>query len=186
MSKQSSSNLMARAVSYLSRREYSRAELARKLSQIPLSEHKSKVSILNRDRPPDSCVETQMENAPPVPSTAESLEQQINQVLDVLEEKGMLSTERFAQSLAYRKASRFGVTRIMQQLQVHDVQAEVLAEIKSQLKDSEFARAKAIWQKKFGSIPQEQQEMAKQVRFLTSRGFSTALALKVVRGAAME
>jgi len=185
MYKRPPASLMARAVSYLSRREYSRAELARKLSQTPSSEHKSRASIIESDPSSERSFETQAENLLP-PLTAQSLEEEIKRVLDVLEEQGLLSTERFAQSLAHRKASRFGVARIMQQLQPHDVQAEVMAEIKSQLKDSEHARAKAIWQKKFGSIPKGQLEMAKQVRFLTSRGFSTSLAIKVVHGAGME
>ena len=185
MYKRSAPSLMARAVSYLSRREYSRAELARKLIQTPSSEHKSRASIIESDYSSERSFETQKENLLS-PLTAQSLEEEIKRVLDVLEERGMLSTERFAQSVAYRKASRFGVTRIMQQLQPHDVQAEVLAEIRSQLKDSEFARAKTIWQKKFGSIAKEQPEMAKQLRFLTSRGFSTSLALKVIRGEGRE
>ncbi|HZW24973.1 MAG TPA: RecX family transcriptional regulator [Gallionella sp.] len=41
-----------------------------------------------------------------------------------------------------------------------------------ELKESELATAREVWRKKFGVLPRNQKEKAKQVRFLQSRGFS--------------
>ena len=47
---------------------------------------------------------------------------------------------------------------------------------------SELERAREIWQRKFGSVAASQQERLKQMRFLASRGFSSAVVHQVVRG----
>ena len=176
-------SLMARAVGYLSRREYSRTELARKLNQAVLL--RSRNQTVGNPHPPVESFEMLADNTSveeSVQGAAESIEREIDRVLDVLEEKGLLSTERFAQSVAHRKASRLGAARIMQELRGHDVQPALLSEINSQLKASEFMRAQAIWRKKFAGLPTDRDAMAKQIRFLITRGFSTAVAMKVVHG----
>jgi regulatory protein len=38
-----------------------------------------------------------------------------------------------------------------------------------------------VWQRKFGSLPQDAKEKAKQMRFLQSRGFSMEVIFKVMR-----
>jgi regulatory protein len=50
-----------------------------------------------------------------------------------------------------------------------------------ELKDSEFARAQNIWQKKFGSPAADANERAKHYRFLLTRGFSSEVVRKVVK-----
>jgi regulatory protein len=49
------------------------------------------------------------------------------------------------------------------------------------LKDSEFARAQTIWQKKFGTPAADANERAKHYRFLLTRGFSSEVVRKVVK-----
>ena len=46
---------------------------------------------------------------------------EVDAVLDALEKEGWLSTERFAQSLVHRRASRQGAARIVQELRQHGV-----------------------------------------------------------------
>jgi regulatory protein len=41
--------------------------------------------------------------------------------------------------------------------------------------------ARSVWQRKFAAPPQDQQEKAKQVRFLQSRGFSMDVIFKVMK-----
>src|SRR5260364_113509 len=41
----------------------------------------------------------------------------------------------------------------------------------AQLRESELARARAVWQKKYGSAPKTPAERARQMRFLAMRGF---------------
>lgn len=102
----------------------------------------------------------------------------VNALLDFLEKNNWLSQERFSESLIHRRASRFGNSRIVAELQMHGINGEALQELKSGLNDSETARACEIWQRKFGKVPVDAAERSKQMRFLMQRGFSQK-AIKV-------
>ncbi|WP_175886428.1 recombination regulator RecX [Burkholderia sp. BCC0044] len=138
-------SLKGRALGYLSRREYSRAELARKLA--------------------------------PYVGEDESVEP----VLDALEKEGWLSDARFAESLVHRRASRVGVARIVSELKRHAVGDGLVEEVNAQLRETELTRAQAVWRKKFGALPQTPAERAKQARFLSARGFSSATIVKLLK-----
>src|SRR5690606_35145400 len=129
-------SLKARAVGYLSRREYARNELARKLQ-------------------------------PYVDEGAD-----LDAVLDALEKEGWLSTERFAQSLVHRRATRQGTARIVQELRQHGVAEDQVAQLRDDLRATEYQRALEVWRKRYGSKPADRAEYAKQARFLASRGFA--------------
>ncbi|MCC8403562.1 recombination regulator RecX [Paraburkholderia sp. MMS20-SJTN17] len=139
-------SLKARALGYLSRREYSRAELARKLK--------------------------------PYVEETDSLDT----VLDSLEAENWLSDSRFAESLVHRRASRLGTSRILGELKQHALNPALVEEASAQLRETELARAQAVWRKKFGELPQTPAERAKQARFLASRGFSGATIGKILKG----
>lgn len=139
-------SLKARALGYLSRREYSRAELARKLK--------------------------------PYVEETDSLDT----VLDSLEAENWLSDSRFAESLVHRRASRLGTSRILGELKQHALNPALVEEASAQLRETELARAQAVWRKKFGQLPQTPAERAKQARFLASRGFSGATIGKILKG----
>lgn len=138
-------SLKGRALGYLSRREYSRVELARKLA----------------------------------PYVGE--EESVEPVLDALEKDGWLSDARFAESLVHRRASRVGVARIVSELKRHAVGDTLVEEVNAQLRETEWARAQAVWRKKFGALPQTPAERAKQARFLAARGFSSATIVKLLK-----
>ena len=185
-------SLMARAVGYLSRREYSRTELARKLAQAIKASQRQQQAAAALQNADDGGFETVAPNAnnpadfdhpdakPPVDSSAA-----INEVLDRLEQKGLLSTERFAHSIARRKGSRLGTSRVLQELGGHQIPPELLKTIGNDLKESELARATAVWQRKFGSIATDAASAAKQARFLLYRGFPSHIVMRLVRGAGM-
>jgi regulatory protein len=139
-------SLKGRALGYLSRREYSRAELSRKLT--PYVEE------------PDA----------------------LESVLDALEREGWLSDSRFAESLVHRRASRLGAGRIVNELKRHEVGRTLIEEASAQLRETELARAQAVWRKKFGQIPETPGERAKQMRFLAARGFSGSIIGKILKG----
>ena len=63
--------------------------------------------------------------------------------------EGWLSTERFAQSLVHRRASRQGA-RIVQELRQHGVDDGQVAELRDQLRSTEHERALEVWRKRFG------------------------------------
>jgi regulatory protein len=140
-------SLKARALKYLSTREHSRLELARKLSRY--AEEGDDVDAL----------------------------------LDFLEKNNWLSQERFAESLVHRRAGRYGNSRVLAELQQHGVQGEDLSELKSELAATEAARAKEVWQRKFGTPPQDAAERSKQMRFLMQRGFSQTAIRAVLKDA---
>jgi regulatory protein len=139
-------SLKGRALGYLSRREYSRSELARKLK--------------------------------PFVEETDSLDT----VLDALESENWLSDSRFAESLVHRRASRLGASRIVGELKQHAVDQTLVEEASAQLRETEVARAQAVWRKKFGQLPETPAERAKQQRFLASRGFSGATIGKILKG----
>lgn len=106
----------------------------------------------------------------------------VEALLDFLEKNNWLSQERFAESLVHRRAGRYGNARVLAELQQHGVQGEDLAELKSELKDSETARAKEVWRRKFGTPPQDAEQRGKQMRFLMARGFSSGAVRAALKG----
>ncbi|MCM5679110.1 recombination regulator RecX [Schlegelella sp. S2-27] len=107
---------------------------------------------------------------------------QVEAALDELEAKGLLSQARFVESLLHRKSARFGAARIRQELNAHQLDTDAVAQAVGQLQASEFERAQALWQKKFGTPAIEPAQRVKQMRFLAGRGFSPEVIRRVVRG----
>lgn len=97
---------------------------------------------------------------------------EVDAVLDALEKEGWLSTERFAQSLVHRRASRQGAARIVQELRQRGVDDNQVAELRDQLRATEYDRALEVWKKRFNAKPDDRAVYAKQARFLASRGFA--------------
>lgn len=112
---------------------------------------------------------------------AESPEQ-IQSVLDDLEAKGLLSAQRFADSMLYRKAARYGAARIQAELAQHQLPPDIAREATQALRETEFQRAHALWARRYGEIPETPEEKARQMRFLAGRGFSGEVVRRVVRG----
>lgn len=107
----------------------------------------------------------------------------IDAVLDWLQASAFLSEPRFAESLVNRRAARFGSSRIVQELQSHGIDAETVAQVKTNLLADEGERAWQVWQKKFGSPAASAAESAKQMRFLQQRGFSHGAIQSTMRRA---
>ncbi|HEU4776218.1 MAG TPA: recombination regulator RecX [Telluria sp.] len=110
----------------------------------------------------------------------------VEALLDFLEKNNWLSQERFSESLIHRRAARFGNSRIVAELQSHGVTGEALTELKAGLADSETARAREIWQRKFGTVATDPAERNKQMRFLMQRGFSQKAVRAALKGAPDE
>ncbi len=143
-------SLRARALRYLARREYSRAELHNKLSLYA--------------------------------QEGDDLEA----VLDDLAARGWLSDARAAAQLVHAKRSRFGMQRIVHELQQKGITDNLIDAALPELKQSELDVAREVWRKKFDSIPGDAKEKARQIRFLQSRGFSVEVIFKVLRLAEAE
>ena len=106
----------------------------------------------------------------------------VEALLDALETAKLLSQERFSESLVRRRATRFGNSRILSELKSHGIAADAVAGIKADLEQDETARAREVWQRKFGTLPGNADERAKQMRFLMQRGFSNRSIRDVLRG----
>ncbi|MFZ4759614.1 MAG: recombination regulator RecX [Burkholderiaceae bacterium] len=116
----------------------------------------------------------------PLADSPESLER----ALDELERDGWLSPERFAASLARRRAERFGLRRIEHELGTHRLDAAVSAPVIQSLRETERERACAAWRKRFGAPAADVGERARQHRFLAQRGFTgDAIAWALRHGA---
>lgn len=105
---------------------------------------------------------------------------QLAAVLDELAAKGFISHERVVVSVVYRRGAKLGVRRVAQELQQKGIAPDEMQSALEELRATELARARDVWQKKFGHTATTPQEKAKQLRFLASRGFGTEVLTKVV------
>lgn len=137
---------MQRAIAALARREYSRADLERRLARYVDQERR----------------------------------QELVRVLDELQAKGLLSDNRFAAMFARSRSQRFGAARIRHELREHGLDDELVRAVIQPLAATEEQRARAVWRKRFGRAPANAAERARQLRFLSQRGFATDVILRVV------
>ena len=97
-------------------------------------------------------------------------------VLEALRCDGLQSDVRFAASFArYRSARGQGPLRIEQELLQRGLAAETIRTTLSELECDWDARAGAVFKKKYGDpnkAPNDAKSRAKQIRFLSHRGFS--------------
>ena len=121
-------------------------------------------------------------------SPHEEVPGELVQVLDDLHAKGFIDEARVLESVVNHRASKLGNGRIKQELHAKGLAPESVAQAMLDLKESEFARAQIIWQKKFGTPATDANERAKHYRFLLTRGFSSEVVRKVVKlsGAPVE
>ena len=159
MRKKPELSLRARALQCLARREYSRAELrAKLLPHAQLEEDSERSEVVDLDA-----------------------------LLDDLTVRGWLSDARATSQLVHAKRSRFGIQRITHELRQRGISDELIDAALPALKESELDSAREVWQRRFGVVPHDAKEKAKQMRFLQSRGFSIDVILKVLKlSAAME
>jgi regulatory protein len=103
------------------------------------------------------------------------------QALDELAAKDFISEARVVQSVLHQRAARLGAARVRQELLHKGIAPEAVAEAVAGLQGNEFERALEVWKRRFGELPQEATERARQVRFLMARGFAGAVVAKVLR-----
>ena len=111
---------------------------------------------------------------------------ELSAALDELEARGFISEQRVIDSVIYQKGARLGMARIRQELQAKGLAGEAVQQALDGLRDSELARALALWQGRFGAVAADPQQRARQMRFLLTRGFSAGVAQRVVSGKAAD
>lgn len=101
--------------------------------------------------------------------------------LDELTAKDFISEARVVQSVLHQRASRMGAARVRQELLHKGIAPEAVAEAVAGLQGSEYDRALEVWTRRFGELPKDATERARQVRFLMARGFASGVVAKVLR-----
>lgn len=101
---------------------------------------------------------------------------------DWCQAQGFLNESRFAEGTARRLAHKYGASRVARSLRDKGVAADAIAEVLPDLQDSDFARAREIWARKFHGPAADAGGRAKQVRFLQARGFTYATIKLVLAG----
>jgi len=179
-------SLKARAIALLAQREHSPSELRRKLLRIE-NERRRQESM----REGKASVDDDSTSAAP---------ELVDELLSWLQAQGYLDESRFVESRLHARASRFGNSRIKQELAQHRLSLN--AEQWQTLKATELERARQVWRRKFGLSAEVDAELdadgqsdvaapsgaelaamrAKQGRFLVQRGFAPEVIRQVLRG----
>jgi regulatory protein len=121
----------------------------------------------------------------PDAESAASIEQQdpeaaVDQLLDWLVANKYLSETRFVESRVNARSRKQGTMMIKHELQRHGLVLE--PEQAAALRETEFARAQALWQRKFGEVAPDARLRARQARFLAARGFAADVVRRIVGG----
>lgn len=193
--------LKQRALYLLARREYSRHELRLKL--LSALQRRSQISFQDDEVLTTTTAEENVEF-----SRNDHFEALIDSLLLELELAGWQSDRRFLASLVRRKAERTGARLLIPELKTHELPADLMEVAREQLNASEFERALALWRRRFGDktlsvlstkndrieeglssaelAAIQYKEKTRQLRFLVSRGFSSAVALAVLKEGAQS
>lgn len=106
---------------------------------------------------------------------------EVQRVLDELQTKGLLSDQRFVAGLVRSRSARFGSARLAHDLRQHRIAPDLARESLADLKGTELQRARSLWQRRFGKPAADVTERHRQMRFLSARGFSADVVLKVIK-----
>jgi len=104
----------------------------------------------------------------------------VDELLDWLVANKYLSETRFVESRVNARSRKQGTMLIKLELSRHGLGLE--PEQVAALRETEFARARALWQRKFGELAPDARLRAKQARFLAARGFAADVVRRVVGG----
>ncbi len=146
----------------------------RKKTFQPLSLKARAVNLLSRRE--HSRVELQRKLQPHCEDPNEIVE-----VINELERQGFFSEERFANSFARNKGSKFGLLRLKQELAGHKLEPQLAEKVLTGLKVTELQRCRDVWKRRFSDPPESIEDKAKQHRFLMQRGFGSDTILKLFR-----
>lgn len=171
-------SLKMRAIALLAQREHSLIELRGKL--LRLARARAAERLAQAQAAADEAAGAEAWADAESESGAEAPEAEVEALLIWLQARGYLDESRFVESRVHARAARYGNRRIHQELAQHGLSLD--AEAQARLKDSELARAREVWQRKFGERPPEDAAArAKQTRFLVGRGFSAEVVRRVLR-----
>ena len=107
--------------------------------------------------------------------------EELSSLLDALEQRGFLSAARMVEQVIHMRKSRFGSQRIAHELREKGIAENLIAEALPNIRETEQESAREVWRKKFGAMPADAKELARQMRFLRGRGFAAEVIHQVLR-----
>lgn len=111
----------------------------------------------------------------------------IDPALERLTDEGLLSEARYLESFVRMRANAgYGPLRIREELTQRGLPRE---DVEQALRDSGFdwnAQLHEVWLRKFGELPSDQRERARQGRFLSYRGYPLDSIGRLLRGASLD
>jgi len=106
----------------------------------------------------------------------------VRAVVSQLEADGLLSDARYARALVARRGGSFSRARIVEELKAAGLSRDEIEGAVAEADLDDAAALRALWQRRFGRVPVDERDKARQVRFLQSRGFALSAILKLLRG----
>lgn len=106
---------------------------------------------------------------------------EVRLTLDDLGAQGLLSDQRFARAIVGQKAGRFSRRSIAGGLKAKGVAPGDIDDALREANLDDDAALIALWQRRFGKVPANDREKARQIRYLQARGFSISAILKLLR-----
>ena len=104
----------------------------------------------------------------------------IDAVLGELEQAGWLSDKRYVEQVLNARLGRYGREHVVHELRAKGVSEILIEDALPSIMEAENDALRSVWEKKFGEKPANRKELARQVRFLQSRGFSLGEILKLI------
>lgn len=104
----------------------------------------------------------------------------LSEVLDALEQRGLLSAERVVEQVLHGRRHKYGSQRIRYELKEKGIAGHLIDTAMIDLQETELAAAREVWRKKFGVFPENMKERGQQTRFLAGRGFSSEIIRQVL------
>jgi regulatory protein len=105
----------------------------------------------------------------------------LDALLDDFTKRGWLSEERFVEQTVRAKARKYGPLKIAHHLREKGIGQEGVDRGLALAKAEEGEALAAAWRSRFGRLPADEAQKAKQVRFLQQRGFSLEAVLRFLR-----
>ncbi len=106
---------------------------------------------------------------------------EVRAVVDELAAAGYLSNERYAHAVSRQMAGRYSRRSIAGELKAKGIAAEDIATALAATGVDDVAALEALWRRRFGELPADDREKARQIRFLQARGFAVSAILKLLR-----
>ena len=105
----------------------------------------------------------------------------VDGVVEKLAQKGWLSDARYAEQAVRAKARRFGPLKVAHELRAKGVADETIAAAFQAAGVDGCADIQRVWKSRFSTLPENDRQRARQVRFLQGRGFGLDDILKFLR-----